>query len=223
MNGIRALSLSLLVWFLFLSPSPAGSQAASVPSFIHFTSTIPPTRYILDHNTAQIGALRHQHFHSRAMHTPGLTIADEEMKSDFGMETLRRAGSRVYQVWTTQINVGFSYNRMDVYISSQYGQGSCPFKAIFDHENQHVAINTQALQKYAGIMKQALENYQGFPTKDHPWKVGSVSKARSVLKKNLLGILNPIFHKFAEEVIRENAKIDTPENYKRTQALCRDW
>jgi hypothetical protein len=157
------------------------------------------------------------------MHTPGLTIADEEMKSDFQMETLHRPGSRVYQAWATRINVDFSYIRMDVYISSQYGQGSCPYKVIFDHENQHVAINTRTLQKYADLMKQALLAYPGFPTQAHPWKVGSRSQARSNLKKIILGIINPFYHQYAKEVIRANSQIDTPENYRKTQALCQDW
>ncbi len=201
----------------------AWSQTSAPAPLIHFTSSIAPVRYIHDHNTAQIGALRHQRFHFKGMHTPGLTLADEELKSDFRMETQHRPGSRVYQVWATQINVDFSYTRMDVYISSQYGEGSCPYRVVRDHENQHVAINTATLEKYKGLMEGALLTYPNFPTHDHPWKVTSRSKAGPELKKMILGVINPYYHQFAQEVIRSNAQIDTMENYRKTQALCQDW
>ncbi len=184
---------------------------------------IAPAQYIHDHNTAQIGALRRQRFHGHSQHTPGLTIADEELKSNYEMETLRRSGSAIYEVWAKAIHVSFSYTRMDVYISNQYGEGSCPYRVIRDHENQHVAINTATLQKYADAMNQALLAYGGFPTQDHPWKVRSPKKAQAQLKGLVLKIINPIYKQYTDAVIRANARIDTPENYRRTQALCQDW
>jgi hypothetical protein len=224
MNRVKkGLFFLLILEMIHAQSGRCQSQNNPLPSIVHFSSSIIPARYIHDHNTAQIGALRHQHSHFHGMHTPGLTMAEEEMKSDFQMETLHYPGSRVYQVWAKAINVDFSYTKMDVYISSQYGEGTCPYKVIRDHENQHVAINARTLQKYADQMQQALMSCKTFPTKNHPWKVSSVSKARSALKQKILGIVNPLYHRYAQEVIRANAQIDTPENYKRTQALCQDW
>jgi hypothetical protein len=211
------------VAFFLTSQGLGLAQDSAVLPLIQFNSTIPPARYIHDHTTAQIGALRHQRFHSRGMHTPGLTIADQELKSDFEMETLHRPGSGFYLAWAKAIQADFSYTRMDVYISSQYGEGSCPYRIIRDHENQHVAINTQTLGQYAEQMRQALLACRDFPTRDHPWKVKSQSQARSALKKKVLGLINPIYHRYIDAVVRANARIDTPENYRKTQALCRDW
>jgi hypothetical protein len=199
------------------------SQTNPAPPLVHFTSSVVPANYIHDHSTAQIGNLRHQHFHFHGAHTPGLTISDAKMTTDYRMESLHYPGSGVYQVWAKEINVDFSCTRMDVYISSQYGEGSCPYKVIRDHENMHVAINTRTLQKYAYLMKQALLAYPNFPTQDHPWKVSSQSQGQSDLKKMLSGIIDPIYHQYAGEVPRANSRIDTPENYRKTQALCQDW
>ena len=209
--------------FFLMGPNLGRAQVSAAVSIVRFTSSVPPANYLHDHSTAQIGALRHQRFHSRAQHTPGLTIAEQELKSNFEMETSHRPGSGFYLAWAKAINVDFSYTRMDVYISSQYGEGSCPYRVIRDHENQHVAINTQTLQNDAEKMRQALLTCPDFPTRDHPWKVKSQSQARAALKKKVLGLIDPAYRKYAEEVVRANARIDTPENYRKTQSLCQDW
>jgi hypothetical protein len=157
------------------------------------------------------------------MHNPGLTLAEQELKSDYQMGGMRRDRTGEYCIWVESLSLDFSYKRMDVYISSQYPEGSCQYNVILGHENQHVAINNRTLQIYYSMMRKALWNARFIPTKAKPLPVRSLSQGKAILTRRINGILNPLNERFKKAVRAENAKIDTIANYRATQAKCSNW
>ncbi len=192
-------------------------------SVFHIISRpIEPT-YYHDHSTRQIEALRHQKLHMRNMHEPGLTLAEHELKTDFRISGMGRSDRKRVCVWLESLDVDFSYTRMDVFISSQYGEGSCPYQVIRDHENQHVSINLATLKKYREKMETAIKGAMSLPTKANPLSFSSLNQAKNILAARIKGIVDPIYKRFKDEVMRNNNQIDTMENYRRTQAKCSNW
>jgi hypothetical protein len=112
---------------------------------------------------------------------------------------------------------------MDVYVSSKYPPGSCQYRAILAHENTHVAINERVYRKYRALLIQALKRDRNLPTSSHPLRVATEQEGEAILDRHLKGILTPMEESFRREDRRENAKIDTPASYARTQAKCGDW
>ncbi len=220
--------LVVLGIFLVLGGLKAFAQCKADPMFdrtsvIRVTSRpIQPT-YYHDHSTRQIEAMRHQKLHLRNMHEPGLTLAEHELKTDFRIGGMRRSDSRRVCVWLESVNVDFSFTKMDVFISSQYGEGSCPYQVIRDHENQHVAINLGALKEYRDKMERALKGDLSLPTKADPLSVSSLGQAKKILASRIKGIVDNLYSGFKREVLEGNARIDTLENYRRTQAKCQKW
>lgn len=201
---------------------PQDPSATLAPA-IHLTSKPLKPRYFHDHSTAQIAAMRRQWYAARLTHTPGLTMADNRLDSRLKLQGMSHGKNGPVCAWVVSVNVDFSWTRMDVYISSKYPRGSCPYQVILAHENQHVAINTAAFEKYKALMLRALLSATDLPTKANPMMAPSMRQAKAILSSRVNGIVMPLYTEFKQELLAENAKIDTPENYKRTQALCPQW
>jgi hypothetical protein len=211
------LSLFSLSWCL------GGEKAFAGPTFfIQVTNTPIQPRYFHNYSTSQIESMRHTRFHNNMMHNPGITVAEHELKTDYQLGGIQRGGGQ-YHVWAESVHVDFSYNQMDVYVSSQYPEGSCPYQVILWHENQHVSINTRALAQYKNLIESALKRSRNIPTKAHPIMARSMNEGGKIIAARINQIVTPLYSKFKMVVLRENAKIDTIANYRRTQAKCKQW
>lgn len=206
-----------------LFPALAGlcGPAGAVP--LQVTGTLVRPTYYHGYSTAQIEAMSRIRVPSRASHEPGLTRFEHELSHQYEVEGEGEGPGRPLRVWARSLRVDFSITRMDVYVSSQYARGTCPYNAILAHENTHVAINDRAFRKYKALLERALKRDRTLPTKAHPLRVSSLKEGKAVIERRLSRIVEPLYERFKREDIRENAKIDTPASYRRTQAKCGDW
>ncbi|HVM33013.1 MAG TPA: hypothetical protein VMU88_07750 [bacterium] len=209
------------VWAL-AAAAPLLAQEPARPD-IQVISAAAPLQIYHDHSTAQITAMRHIRFPSPHMHSPGITVAESELKTSYELKFRPRPHSTQYEFWATSVTVVFDYVRMDVYISSQYGEGSCEYNQILAHEKQHVAIDEQTLEKYKNRMAYALKHSRLIPTAFRPLVARSPEEGKAILTKRVLGIVNPYFKQYHHEVRVRNAWIDSPANYHRVQARCNGW
>ena len=176
-----------------------------------------------NYTTAQIEQMRNVKFHNKLVHSPGVTLAEHEFKMDYQIGGLEHPNGDGFCIWVDSVDVSFSYAQMNVYVSSQYPEGSCPYRVILNHENQHVAIDKRVLDKYRARIERALKRSRSIPTKAHPMSVISMNNGKAVIADRLNRIVDPILAAYKKEIIRENGKIDTPASYRRTQALCNNW
>jgi hypothetical protein len=107
---------------------------------------------------------------------------------------------------------------MDVYVAANYPVGSCEYNTVRDHENQHVAINTDVLVSHAPLIGAAL---RGAVHRLSPMIGADLSPER--LNGYLFEAVRPAFDAMNRELVARNGAIDTPENYRRTSALCKNW
>jgi hypothetical protein len=129
----------------------------------------------------------------------------------------QRGGTCVY---LESLRAEFGYRSLDVYVASEYLPGSCEFRAILDHENQHVGINVSALQTHAPRLRLELERILG--------------EEKPVLTRDPRGatrdILNRISQQaqgaiaaFYRELDARNGAIDSQPNYDAIAGICKDW
>ena len=190
---------------------------------IQVISAATPLQIFHDHNTGQITAMRRARLSAAHMHSPGITIAESELKADCESAFSHKDGTPVFKVWATTVTLLFDYNRMDIYISSQYGEGSCEYGQILAHEKQHVAIDEREMERYKKLMETALRHSRQIPSFSHPIIVRSAEVGRALVSKRILAIVHPYFKAYGRAVKAENAKIDTLANYRRVQARCNGW
>jgi len=180
--------------------------------------------YHHDLSTAQIqGLATSVKFNSRNMQEPGLTAAEQSLDTSYQCGALENTRSHRVCVWADSVEVDFSYTKMDVYISSQYPEGSCAYRAILEHEDQHVAINQAVLKKYVALMKRAIRYDRTIPSKDRPLSAGSFKQGQEIIAARIAKIIQPLYRRYKREVQQANRWIDTMGNYRRIQAKCKDW
>jgi hypothetical protein len=211
------------VVFLVFFCGPLVSGARDRPPLVHVTGNLLPPTYHHEYSTAQIEAMSGIQAPSRAAHEPGLTLFEYEVSSQYEMSEKGQSAAGPLLIWAKSVGVNFSVTRMEVFVSSQYARGSCQYEAVLAHENTHVAINERVYKKYRALLIQALGRDRALPTRAHPLRVSSEQEGEDILDRHIKGILTPLEDRFRAEDKRENAKIDTPASYARTQARCRDW
>ena len=192
-------------------------------SVIHVTSQPLQPTYYHDRSTSQIESLWHAKFKSPRSREPGLTMAESEIKTNYDFRIEQRGRQADYCFWVESLDLEFSYIRMDVFISSQYPEGSCEYNAVLNHENQHVAINLRVFEKYKKIMLRALRRNLRIPTRANPISVASPEEEKRLITRKIDNIANPVFYRFKRELVAANAKIDTAKSYRRIQAQCSNW
>jgi hypothetical protein len=223
---MKRLCLGLVLVFLaapLCAMDCSGDPHFNPRSIYHVVTTPVQVRYFHDKTTAEIEQMRNLKFHNKLEHNPGVTLAEHALKMDYQIGGLEHPNGDGFCVWVESVQVDFSYDKLDVYVSSQYPVGSCPYQVITNHENQHVAIDQRVLAKYRTLIEKALKRSRSIPTKAHPLSVVSMDNGKAIINKRLDAIVNKITAAYQKETIRQNAKIDTPANYRRTQALCNNW
>ncbi len=120
----------------------------------------------------------------------------------------------------TSVEIDFGWNRMDVYVPTEFPEGSCEYRAVRDHENQHVSIFRASLAEFAPRARARIE---AALARTKPF----ASRSRNGTVQTALGLVNAELSALRQEFNAlhgaRNARIDTPSNYAAVTALCRNW
>jgi len=208
-----------------LYPSLAAQQTADCPASrtpikLNFTTMAGPPSYSHAVSLAGIGNL------ARADGAPagdrsrpvGLTRLNTLFSLKGGSTLLKRGAA--YCNYLTSVGVEFGWERMEVFVPSEYQQGSCEYRAVIDHENQHVAIYRAALKEFAPRARARVEvvlaKTKPIVSRDQD---GSLDVALAPVKTELSALLR----EFLAVQAARHQQIDTPSNYAAVTALCKNW
>jgi hypothetical protein len=220
MRLILAFTVGILVVAATASPQAADACRAG-PITLNFVTKTPPPVFNNRLNVAGIRNLfvmRGQTLagpHQRAL---GVTFA-QTILSLSGQSTARQEG-RIYCVNLDKVDADFGWDRMEVYVASEFKPGECAYNAVLDHENQHVAINQAALREFAPRVRQALENAL---REQRPLAVANPQGGADTLLASVHARMNAMLDEFQRALAERNAVIDTNSNYDAIAALCPDW
>lgn len=154
--------------------------------------------------------------HSRAI---GLTYAEISL----GLAAATRSVPRErggYCVYLEEVKADFGFDRFEVYIGREYPRGSCEYRTILDHENEHVAINNRAVREYGPLIRQSIEQQLSVLP---PLFTPNVNTGARLAIQQLQERIQPAIEAFKREQRRRNSAIDTDANYGALQELCLDW
>ena len=109
---------------------------------------------------------------------------------------------------------------LNIYISSTYDVGSCPYKAILHHELQHVDIYRNTLREH---LSGAGERVTEIMVAAGPVIRRSKQEVSDMLESRVGQAVMDIANGIAAEAKRRNAALDTPQSYQVVQSECRNW
>lgn len=147
----------------------------------------------------------------------GVTVISSGIDLRFVTDRLRVGG--VYCLWVTKVTGTLGSADMNVYVASNYPEGSCEYAVVLAHENAHVRLNLQTLIDWIPRVRDALVTTvdRKFPM------VSPAAPTAAEVRAFLLAGVSETLDQMNRDMAERNAYLDTPANYQRTAALCRNW
>lgn len=173
----------------------------------------------LDHSKS-IAELGRMALHSGRGRILGLASTGLSLKPD--IEYRARPYGNAYCFWVDKIHMMLSYPRPDMYVASEYRPGSCPFREVLNHEKDHVRTSRRVLRTYATRIRSAL-NSPSIPSGIQPVIVDSPAQAKAEVKALMKRLVGPVYNAMIKELRREQSILDSPQNYRAINRLCKNW
>jgi hypothetical protein len=222
---MRRFVLTLLLGMLCALPATAAQRAACAPYAegitLDFKTLMPQPVYNARLTVQGIRNLFRQHTdavvgpHQRAL---GITYA-QTLFSLQGATTVKpvRGG---YCIYIDKVEAAFGWKRMDVYVAAEFKPGTCEYRAVLDHENQHVSINNGALREFAPRVRAALEKVL---SEQQPIFHGDGQAGTDAALEAVQDRMSGYLDQFQQLTAQRNAPLDSDNNYGETAKLCSNW
>ncbi|HXT01367.1 MAG TPA: hypothetical protein VN915_11875 [Elusimicrobiota bacterium] len=153
----------------------------------------------------------------------GLTVVHHQLSYKTGIALTHPLFGGPRCAWVDKLTVDMTPEKMEIYIPSDYPEGSCEYDQILSHERQHEETHRDALRTAVDEMRLALAQATGLPARGTPIQVADRPEAERRIEEIVDKAAKPVYARFKDELKRRQAVIDLPENYLWTQNRCRDW
>lgn len=148
----------------------------------------------------------------------GLAVLELFMQAEYDM-TLVSYSSGGSMFWVTGISVTLAYRNPEVYIAGRHPKGSCEYRSVRDHEDEHVGADREVVKTFAERMESALR-LGDWPTYSNPRPVSSMEEGKAETTAKLEALIRPIFEELKARRREVRQALDSEENYQRTQQQC---
>ena len=193
----------------------AGSPRA--PYDVNVRIEIPPAPVNRDLSIAELGELS---FHGPRARVLGLTRTGLNIKTSAKYSAV--PSDDVLCFWVNAVDVTLRYRIMEVYVAKEYDPGTCAYREILAHEEDHVRAARSNLERYASRVRSALTSLL-IPTRRDPVEVASPDQAERQVEAISDELLEPVYREMIESLHESQAALDTPEEYRRVRRRCRKW
>ena len=199
---------------------PQSGGGAEIQYVYHF----PEPAYSHSLSTAQIENLsRNGEEALEHYHVYGLTQAGYSTNTLYEINWSKKWFKDEYRFWVENLRVEFTYDTLNVYVTSAYPEGSCEYQATLDHENQHVEVHRRLYLQYQRVLEEAMVQDKDIPLVSHPLVAGSLEEGKRRIGELVSGAVDAPFGQFKAALQAEQGKLDTPENYAALKGECPNW
>lgn len=207
--------------FLSLSGiSSAAARTCRVPNVTpQVTFSIVPYKVTFRNGSTRRDLKRISRRHNNSTQPLGLTVTTFSYRVAPKVVGYPMKGGR-YCALPTEINIKMGYPTFEVLIDRRYRHGTCQFNAILDHENEHVDLYLHTLDRMTPWLESQI---LGEIDRIKPLIVTSIDRAAQHFTQLLMRKIKAAAAKLSRAAARANARIDTDESYRTTQAQCRKW
>ncbi len=200
-----------------MTPTPGGCPTYPGREFtVAVQIEIPPAPINHELSSAE---LTQGTFHGRG-NVLGLMVPDLDIRTRGNYTAIPHGDGFCF--WTDHIDVVLEYHSIDIYVASEYDERSCPYREVLKHEQEHVRIARQNLERYAPKVRYALTSLL-IPKPNAPKRVQSKAAAKQEMEALYEKLLRPVYEEMLEALIKAQGAIDTPEAYRRVRMRCRNW
>ncbi len=193
-------SKAITLGFKTLAPAPVYNNRLSIQGIRNL---------FREHTDAVLGD------HARAL---GITYAETHYEANArSSATTMRGGFCVY---LASVDIDFGWRRMEVYVASEFAPGSCEYRSVLDHENQHVAANNGSLREFAPRFRAEVEKIL---RAQQPVFTRDAQAGMDVALASVEQGMSASLAQFQKLMAERNAPLDSSSNYDATAKLCANW
>ena len=149
----------------------------------------------------------------------GLTLSDFRFQIGTTVSLLPAEGGGLC-VYPDSFDISIGYSGFKVYIDRRYGKGSCEYRAVLEHENEHVSLYRSAMVRSLPNLQRAVYSAARRIT---PVVVETPDQGARYMQKQMHNKLKSHVAQLSRNADVANARIDTLTSYKRVHARCRNW
>ncbi len=149
----------------------------------------------------------------------GLTLSELRVEMRISTRAYPTSRGRYCSV-PDRVNIDFGYPRFTIYIDRRYRRESCEYRAISEHEERHVAIYRQQLDR---LIYRVRKNMARAISRMAPLITASPNNGAERIKRRLSIKLAPLIRELQRATDIGNRRIDSKINYIRVQGRCRNW
>lgn len=194
-------------------------RSPRAPYEVNVRIEIPPVPVNHEFSIAELGELS---FHGPRSRVLGLTKGGLQINRTSTTRYSSAPSGDGFCFWVTAVDVTLSYRTMEVYVAKEYDPGTCAYRAILEHEKEHVRAARKNLNRYAPRVRSALTSLL-IPTGREPAAVASPEDAEREVKALSRELLEPVYREMIESLRKTQAALDTPGEYRRVRRRCRKW
>lgn len=153
--------------------------------------------------------------------TLGMTVSKLGISGSAEPEIQQNGITACIQISRIKIDIG--YETLDVYIDKKYKPRTCEYEVVKEHENYHVRVSQEAMSFFKPDIEDALKKAV---KRIKPIEVRSQKEAERVFQNQFNQVMRevqPLIDHINKKIAEKNYEIDTPESYRETTALCKNW
>ncbi|MAO55334.1 MAG: hypothetical protein CMM61_06530 [Rhodospirillaceae bacterium] len=208
-----------------LSASPARAAECHLPGVqptVRLNESFGDIRYSNGYSGQQLAAKRRR---AGACGGPGadwhpVGLMGRDLQWEFKVKVQGQRLSGGYCVGLAQAEMTIGYDRIRVYIDRRYRPGTCQYKVILEHENQHVRNFKDTLSSYLPVIRRQLAaEAAALP----PVTARSMNTGARYFVGALRDRLTPLIDRMQADMAEADRRLDTPASYRATQARCDGW
>lgn len=186
---------------------------------INITPVFDEPQYDYSKNLAEIQAIASDRQHSIPQyHSITLGITRYEPMLEFHVPIVvhePRNGAACAYVQHVDVTIG--YRNVTVFIANEIPRPGCGFDETMAHEQKHIAVNREILQKFVPLIEERFKSYLKL---NGVLQVQNAKYAQQVISERLQSIIEDMIGQMGQENIREQREVDSAEEYNRLSHVC---
>lgn len=123
-------------------------------------------------------------------------------------------------IWHDKIDV-LIHIKPTIYIANEFPEGSCMHNSIMGHEQKHITVDREIVNKYAALIGQALQNDVSQYRVFGPVPASNQEATLSMVKTRLQTILKQYTNLMSQERKARQQQVDNLQEYERVNKSCK--
>jgi hypothetical protein len=150
----------------------------------------------------------------------GLMKGGIETQQRMSFETMTNQRTQQVCFWHDTIEV-MLHIKPTIFIASEFPQGSCMHNSIMGHEQKHIQVDREIVNKYAALIGQAFQNDVSQYRVFGPFPTSNQDAALEQVKTRMQNILRQYTDQMSTERKSRQQQIDNLGEYERVNKSCK--